>query len=68
MGVSKVDLKDGTVFMDISKDTVTADTMVEGITAHNAAGESITGTMKKEPWVFTLEDGSIIEKEVVVSS
>ena len=68
MGVSKIQLRNGMTFLDISEDNVTADKMVEGTTAHNAKGESITGTMKKEPWVFTLEDGSIIEKEVVVSS
>lgn len=30
---------------DTSKDTVTAETMLEGVTAHNASGEPITGTI-----------------------
>jgi len=67
MGVSKVQKKDGTVVIDITGDTVTADTMVEGVTAHNAKGEPVTGNMMKETWIITMEDGSIIEKEVVVS-
>ena len=32
--------------VNTSGDTVTADTLLEGITAHNAAGEQITGTVK----------------------
>lgn len=67
MAVSKVQKKDGTVLIDISTDNVTPEAMVEGTTAHNAKGEPIAGTMKKEPWIFTMEDGSTIEKEAVVS-
>jgi N-acetylglucosamine-6-phosphate deacetylase len=31
--------------VDTSQDTVTADTMLEGTTAHDASGEPITGTI-----------------------
>jgi hypothetical protein len=43
--VSKVVLGDQTL-IDISGDTVTPETLAEGATAHNSAGEEITGTMK----------------------
>ena len=35
-----------TVLLDLTKDTVTADKLAKGETAHNAAGELITGTME----------------------
>lgn len=43
-GVSKVVLADGTTLIDLTQDTVTPETMLAGTTAHNAAGEPITGT------------------------
>ena len=50
MAISKVEIKnsDGTkkVLVDLTGDTVSADTLSEGITAHGADGELITGTMK----------------------
>lgn len=45
MGVSKV-IYDGAVLVDLTGDTVTADTLSEGATAHTAGGEAITGTAK----------------------
>lgn len=33
------------VLIDLTADTVTADTLAEGVTAHDAAGNAITGTM-----------------------
>ena len=33
------------VLIDLTGDTVTADTLAEGVTAHDAAGNAITGTM-----------------------
>ena len=33
-----------TVLIDLTSDTVTADKILSGYTAHNAAGASITGT------------------------
>ena len=42
--VSKVVLGNGTVVMDISQDTVAADKLLTGYTAHGSDGEAITGT------------------------
>ena len=44
MGVAKVIINDVTE-IDLTADTVTADTLAEGKTAHNSKGEIITGTM-----------------------
>ena len=44
MGVSKV-VFSGNVVIDLTNDTVTADKLYEGVTAHGADGEAITGTM-----------------------
>ena len=44
MPVSKVVLND-VVKLDLTADTVTADKLSEGITAHDAAGNPVTGTM-----------------------
>jgi hypothetical protein len=43
MGINKVILNDATK-LDLTADTVTADTLANGVTAHNAAGDIITGT------------------------
>lgn len=43
MAVNKVDLNGETV-LDLTEDTVTPETLNKGVTAHNAAGEQITGT------------------------
>lgn len=45
MANNKVQLSNGTVLLDISSDSVTPDKMIAGATAHNAAGERITGTI-----------------------
>lgn len=45
MGVNKVDLLTGETLIDISNDTVTKETLAEGVTAHGADGELITGEM-----------------------
>lgn len=41
---NKVALRDGTTLIDLTSDTVTAATLTSGITAHDAAGATITGT------------------------
>lgn len=43
MGVNKVIYK-GRTLVDLTGDTVTADKLDKGVTAHNAAGNPITGT------------------------
>lgn len=44
MAVSKV-IYDGNTLIDLTGDTVTAETLAQGVTAHAASGESITGTL-----------------------
>jgi hypothetical protein len=44
MGVNKV-IYAGDTLIDLTADTVTAETLAEGVTAHNAAGEPIVGVM-----------------------
>lgn len=44
MGVNKAQLKDGVVLIDLTNDTVTAATLGKGYTAHDKAGDTITGT------------------------
>lgn len=46
MGVSKVDFA-GNTLVDLTGDSVTPETLLEGVTAHNAAGDKIDGVMKK---------------------
>lgn len=41
--------------VDTSSDTVTASTLKSGYTAHNAAGQRITGTMLSQPTTVTAE-------------
>ena len=51
MGISKVEINnaDGTknVLVDLTSDTVTANDLAEGITAHSANGELVTGNLKE---------------------
>ena len=42
--VNKVQLADGTSLIDISSDTVTADKLMQGYTAHDRTGALIMGT------------------------
>ena len=44
MGKSKIVLSDGRVLMDLTADTVEADKLLKGYTAHGADGELVTGT------------------------
>lgn len=45
MANNKVQLADGSVLIDLTNDTVTADTLKVGYIAHDASGNIITGTM-----------------------
>ena len=45
MAVNKVNFG-GNTLIDLTNDTVAVDTLLKGITAHNAAGELITGTFE----------------------
>ena len=44
MAYNKV-IYDGSTLIDLTGDTVTADTLKEGVTAHDKSGVVITGTM-----------------------
>lgn len=44
MSVNKV-IYNGNTLVDLTSDTVTPETLAEGVTAHNAAGDKVTGTM-----------------------
>lgn len=45
MAVNRVDLKSGENLIDLTADTVSEETLAEGVTAHNSKGEQIVGTM-----------------------
>lgn len=45
MANNKVQLSDGTVLLDLTGDTVTPETLLSGVTAHNAAGDRIVGAV-----------------------
>lgn len=45
MAVNKIELANGAVLMDLTGDSVTPETLAEGVTAHDASGEQITGRM-----------------------
>ena len=47
MANSKIQLADGTVLLDLTSDTVSSEVLVAGYTAHNAAGDPITGTAQR---------------------
>lgn len=51
MANNKVELADGTVLIDLTSDTVTADKIVEGYTGHDASGTSVIGTCINIPLV-----------------
>lgn len=55
MAVNKVSINGTTVF-DLTADTVTPETLSVGVTAHNAAGELITGTHIEPVTYYTGED------------
>lgn len=42
---NKIQLSDGTTLIDLTSDTVTAANLAQGVTAHDASGAPITGTM-----------------------
>lgn len=55
MAVNKVSINGATV-LDLTADTVTPETLSMGVTAHNAAGELITGTHIEPVTYYTGED------------
>lgn len=51
MANSKVELANGTVLIDISEDTVDAEHLVQGYTAHDSSGAAIVGTCYNVPMI-----------------
>lgn len=45
MANNKIQLSNGDVLLDLTGDSVTPDTLLEGFTAHDAAGEPIVGAL-----------------------
>lgn len=43
--VNKVSLANGTVLIDLTSDTVNAESVLAGVTAHDKSGAKITGTL-----------------------
>lgn len=43
---NKIQLADGTVLIDLTNDTITAGDLLSGVTAHDASGAVITGTLR----------------------
>ena len=58
MANNKVQLSDGTVLLDLTGDTVTPETLMAGVIAHNAAGERIVGICVAKDFNV---DGSVVK-------
>ncbi len=65
MATNKVVLSNGNVVMDISSDTVTADKLAKGYTAHDCHGEQITGTASTGSGGVDTSDGTLVANKVV---
>lgn len=57
MQTSKV-VYHGNVLIDLTNDTVTSNTMLEGVTAHASNGDSIIGTVVVQKWYSGSTDPS----------
>ena len=56
MAVNKVEIN-GEVKLDLTQDTVTGSTLLQGVTAHDAAGNSVEGTMANNGAIAKTIDG-----------
>lgn len=63
MGNSKVVLGNGEVLIDLTADTVAEDKLLKGYTAHNAAGDTITGTCTFDS---DTQDATAADAEILV--
>lgn len=59
MGYNKV-IVNGVTKVDLTLDTVSPDTMLESTTAHNAAGDLVTGTIPVNPQLSVADGGAVI--------
>lgn len=67
MGVNKNKVVyNGITLIDLTEDTVTEETLLAGATAHNAAGESISGLAVVPTKTSELENDSGFAKVVIV--
>lgn len=67
MAVNKVDINGSTV-LDLTSDTVTPETLTLGATAHNAAGEQITGTYTAPVTSVNGQTGAVEIKSTTVTA
>ena len=65
MAISKVDFA-GTTLIDLTSDTVTPETLAEGITAHDASGTLIEGIMKAASGEVALPTGYAMDMGLYV--
>jgi predicted MPP superfamily phosphohydrolase len=63
---NKVQLADGSVLIDLTNDTVTANTLKAGYTAHDASGNIITGTMPSANSVPSYWKSAIADKAATI--
>lgn len=67
MAVNKVDIN-GSTILDLTSDTVTPETLTLGATAHNAAGEQITGTYEAPVTSVNGQTGAVEIKSTTVTA
>ena len=63
MAYNKFITQDGVVALDLTEDTITAETLEKGITAHDKYGVLIVGTMESEE--VAEYDGSVVIENAV---
>ena len=63
MAYNKFITQDGIVALDLTEDTITAETLEKGITAHDKYGVLIVGTMESEE--VAEYDGSVVIEDAV---
>ncbi len=67
MGVSRVIIEGETV-LDLANDTVTSHDLINGVTAHNSAGELITGTSKVDDAGFAASLAIALKRNYLFSN
>jgi hypothetical protein len=61
MAYNKFKLKNGTVLLDLTQDTIAPETLEKGITAHDRSGNPITGTLEHKLQEKTItENGEVV--------
>lgn len=54
MGHNLIKTKDGRVLLDLTKDSITPETLLKGTTAHDKHGEEIVGTFVEKPGIVNV--------------